>query len=55
MAPAGSLNRTPETEPADTTDGNTVEETEALPAFLAHDEESTGEEEADEPAVIAAE
>ena len=47
--------RTPETEPADTTDGDTAEETEALPAFLADDEESTGDEEADEPAVIAAE
>jgi ParB family transcriptional regulator, chromosome partitioning protein len=47
--------RTKETEPADTTDGNTTEETEALPAFLADDEESTSDEEADEPAVIAAE
>ncbi len=47
--------RTPETEPADTTDGSTAEETEALPAFLADDEESTNDEESDEPAVIAAE
>ncbi|HUA51361.1 MAG TPA: hypothetical protein VMB81_04315, partial [Candidatus Sulfotelmatobacter sp.] len=47
--------RTPETEPADTPDGNTAEETEALPAFLADDEESTSDEESDEPAVIAAE
>src|SRR5579859_4232824 len=47
--------RTQQTEPADTTDGNTAEETEALPAFLADDEESTSDEESDEPAVIAAE
>ncbi|MGH6990446.1 MAG: DNA-binding protein, partial [Stellaceae bacterium] len=47
--------RTPGTEPANTTEGNTAEDTEALPAFLADDEESTGDEEPDEPAVIAAE
>jgi len=47
--------RTPEGEPADTTDGDTAEETKALPAFLADDEESIGDEEFDEPAVIAAE
>jgi ParB family transcriptional regulator, chromosome partitioning protein len=47
--------RTPEGEPADTTDGDTAEETKALPAFLADDEESIGDEESDEPAVIAAE
>jgi hypothetical protein len=35
--------RTPETETADTTVGNTAEETETLPAFLADDEESTAE------------
>ena len=39
--------RTPEGEPADTTEGDTAEETKALPAFLA--------DESDEPAVIAAE
>ena len=47
--------RTPESEAADTTDGDTAEETEALPAFLADDEESTGDEDSDEPAAIAAE
>ena len=47
--------RTQETEPAETTDDNTAEETETLPAFLADDEESTGDEETDEPTVIAAE
>jgi ParB family chromosome partitioning protein len=47
--------RTPEGEPADTTDGDTAEETKALPAFLADDEESIDDEESDEPAVIAAE
>jgi ParB family transcriptional regulator, chromosome partitioning protein len=46
--------RTQTTEPADTTDGNTAE-TEALPAFLADDEDSPSDEESDEPAVIAAE
>src|SRR5579871_2457665 len=47
--------RTQRAEPADTTDGDTGKETEALPAFLTDDEESTSDEEADEPAVIAAE
>jgi ParB family chromosome partitioning protein len=47
--------RTQETEPADATDGDTGEEIEALPAFLADDEESTSDEESDEPAVVAAE
>ena len=39
----------------DATDGDAAERAEALPAFLADDEESTGEEEADEPALVAAE
>jgi hypothetical protein len=47
--------RTQETESADATDGNTAEDTEAPPAFLADDEKSTSDEESDEPAVIAAE
>ena len=56
-APAGSLSRcaSPETNLADTTDGEAEDDDEALPAFLADDEESTSDEEADEPAVIAAE
>jgi ParB family transcriptional regulator, chromosome partitioning protein len=36
-------------------DGDAAEDAEALPAFLTDDEENTGEEEADQPAVIAAE
>jgi ParB family chromosome partitioning protein len=36
-------------------DGNVAEGDEALPAFLSDDEDGTGEEDADEPAVIAAE
>jgi ParB family chromosome partitioning protein len=50
--------RTPETDPADTTDGNTAEETEALLAFLADDddESSTSADGEDDPAcTIAAE
>jgi ParB family chromosome partitioning protein len=40
---------------AEAIDGDVVDDTEALPAFLSDDEEGAGEEEADEPAVIAAE
>ena len=40
---------------AEAIDSNVAESDEALPAFLSDDEESTGEEDADEPAVIAAE
>jgi ParB family transcriptional regulator, chromosome partitioning protein len=36
-------------------DGDAAEDAEVLPAFLTDDEENTGEEEADQPAVIAAE
>jgi len=39
----------------DATDGDAAERAEALPVFLADDEESTGEEEADQPALVAAE
>jgi ParB family chromosome partitioning protein len=40
---------------AEAIDGDVAADTEALPAFLSDDEEGAGEEEADEPAVIAAE
>jgi ParB family chromosome partitioning protein len=40
---------------ADTTDADTGGDEEALPAFLADDEDSAGEDETDEPTVIAAE
>ena len=40
---------------ADTTDADGGGDEGALPAFLADDEDSAGEDEADEPAVIAAE
>jgi ParB family transcriptional regulator, chromosome partitioning protein len=40
---------------AEAIDGNLAEGDEALPAFLSDDEEGTSEEDADEPAVIAAE
>jgi ParB family chromosome partitioning protein len=40
---------------ADAIDGDVVEGDAALPAFLSGDEEGAGEEDADEPAVIAAE
>jgi ParB family chromosome partitioning protein len=40
---------------AESIDGNVAEGDEALPAFLSDDEEGTTEEDADEPAVIAAE
>jgi ParB family chromosome partitioning protein len=40
---------------ANATDGDAANDAEALPAFLADDEEGSGEEEADEPDVIAAE
>jgi ParB family chromosome partitioning protein len=46
--------RTAEAAVADPADRDAADD-EALPAFLSDDEESTGEEEADEPAVIAAE
>jgi ParB family transcriptional regulator, chromosome partitioning protein len=46
--------RTPEATVADPADGDAADD-EALPAFLSDDEESTGEEDADVPAVIAAE
>ena len=46
--------RTTEAVAADTTDG-TAAQAETLPAFLADDEESTDEEEADEPDLAAAE
>jgi ParB family chromosome partitioning protein len=47
--------RTSEAMNADSADGDTGGDEEALPAFLADDEDGTGEDEADEPAVIAAE
>ncbi|AGK59803.1 ParB domain-containing protein nuclease [Hyphomicrobium denitrificans 1NES1] len=47
--------RTPEAEGADTTDADAGGDEQALPAFLADDEDSAGEDETDEPAVIAAE
>ncbi|HXW70985.1 MAG TPA: ParB/RepB/Spo0J family partition protein [Methylocella sp.] len=40
---------------AETIDANVAEGDEALPAFLSDDEEGAGEEDTDEPAVIAAE
>jgi len=40
---------------AEAIDGNGVEGDESLPAFLSDDEEDAGEEDADEPAAIAAE
>jgi len=46
--------RSPDTATADATDGAAAD-AEALPAFLAGDEESDGEEEADEPDLAAAE
>jgi ParB family chromosome partitioning protein len=46
--------RTVEAAAADAT-GDADADSEALPAFLSDDEEGTGEEDADEPAVIAAE
>ena len=39
---------------ADATDAGEAEDAESLPAFLADEEENAGEDEADEPAVIAA-
>ncbi len=39
----------------DTAGGDETRETEALPAFLADEDENAGEDESDEPAVIAAE
>ena len=47
--------RTSEAAGADATDTDAAGDEEALPAFLADDEESAGESETDEPAVIAAE
>ena len=47
--------RTSEAAGADATDADAAGDDEALPAFLADDEESAGEGETDEPAVIAAE
>ncbi len=47
--------RTSEAMNADSADGDTGGDEKALPAFLADDEDGTGEDEADEPAVIAAE
>jgi ParB family chromosome partitioning protein len=47
--------RMPEAVPAEAIDGDVPEDNEALPAFLSDDDEDTGEEDADEPAVIAAE
>ncbi|AGK57201.1 ParB domain-containing protein nuclease [Hyphomicrobium denitrificans 1NES1] len=47
--------RTSVADAAEAIDGNVAEGDEALPAFLSDDEEGTGEEDADEPAVIAAE
>jgi ParB family transcriptional regulator, chromosome partitioning protein len=47
--------RTSEAAGADATDTDAAGDEEALPAFLADDEESAGEGETDEPAVIAAE
>jgi len=40
---------------ADTTDADADDDDEALPAFLADDEDGAGEDETDEPAVVAAE
>jgi ParB family transcriptional regulator, chromosome partitioning protein len=47
--------RTSVADAAEAIDGNVGEGDEALPAFLSDDEEDTGEEDADKPAVIAAE
>jgi ParB family chromosome partitioning protein len=47
--------RTAEAATAEAIDGDVGEDDEALPAFLSGDEEGVGEEDADEPAVIAAE
>jgi ParB family chromosome partitioning protein len=47
--------RTSVADAADPIDSNVAEGDEALPAFLSDDAEGTGEEDADEPAVIAAE
>jgi ParB family transcriptional regulator, chromosome partitioning protein len=47
--------RTSEAADADSTDADAAGDDEALPAFLADDEQSAGEGETDEPAVIAAE
>ena len=47
--------RTSVADAAEAIDGDVVEGDEALPAFLSDDEQGTGEEDADEPAVIAAE
>jgi ParB family chromosome partitioning protein len=46
--------RTPDAAAAEVTDGN-VEEGDEVPAFLSDDEEAAGEDETDEPPVIAAE
>src|SRR5580704_4791345 len=45
--------RTSVADAADAIDANIAEGDEALPAFLSDEEEGTGEEDADEPAVIA--
>jgi len=47
--------RVAEAATAEATDDNVAEDNEALPAFLSDDEEAAGEEDSDEPAVIAAE
>jgi ParB family chromosome partitioning protein len=47
--------RTSVADAAEAIDGSVAEGDEALPAFLSDDEEGIGEEEVDEPAVIAAE
>jgi ParB family chromosome partitioning protein len=47
--------RTVDTVTADPTDRRAAQEAEALPAFLAEDQEESPEEEPDQPAVIAAE
>ncbi|WP_332054426.1 hypothetical protein [Reyranella sp.] len=47
--------RTSDADAAEAIDGNVAESDEALPVFLSDDEEGAGEEDADEPAVIAAE
>jgi len=47
--------RTADTMPAGPTDSGAAQDVEALPAFLAEDQEENPEEEPDQPAVIAAE
>ena len=47
--------RTSYADAAEAIDGNVAEGDEALPAFLSDDEEGAGEEDAEEPTVIAAE